>query len=217
MKATQQLHDLGQSLWLDNITRDLPRQRHAEALHRRAVRHGAYLEPDDLRSGDQEAAPPTTPPFTRSCAGQVGRGALLRVGARRPHERGRPVPADLRAHLRRRRLGFARGVAPARLRHQDHAAAAKDLHARAARPNLYIKIPGHEGRAARHRGGDLRGRADQCDAALFARALSSRRRKRTCAASSGASPPAFGRMLPRSRRSSSAAGTSPSRERCPTR
>ena len=23
MKATQQLHDLGQSLWLDNITRDL--------------------------------------------------------------------------------------------------------------------------------------------------------------------------------------------------
>ncbi|HWY49300.1 MAG TPA: transaldolase family protein, partial [Bryobacteraceae bacterium] len=24
MKATQQLHNLGQSLWLDNITRDLP-------------------------------------------------------------------------------------------------------------------------------------------------------------------------------------------------
>lgn len=23
MKATQQLHDLGQSLWLDNITRDI--------------------------------------------------------------------------------------------------------------------------------------------------------------------------------------------------
>ena len=23
MKATQELHDLGQSLWLDNITRDL--------------------------------------------------------------------------------------------------------------------------------------------------------------------------------------------------
>jgi hypothetical protein len=24
MKPTQQLHDLGQSLWLDNITRELP-------------------------------------------------------------------------------------------------------------------------------------------------------------------------------------------------
>ena len=27
MKSTQQLHDLGQSLWLDNITRDLLNQR----------------------------------------------------------------------------------------------------------------------------------------------------------------------------------------------
>jgi hypothetical protein len=27
MKATQKLHDLGQSLWLDNITRGLPRSR----------------------------------------------------------------------------------------------------------------------------------------------------------------------------------------------
>jgi transaldolase len=25
MKVTQQLHNLGQSLWLDNITRELPR------------------------------------------------------------------------------------------------------------------------------------------------------------------------------------------------
>ena len=29
MNATRQLHDLGQSLWLDNITRDMLEQRHA--------------------------------------------------------------------------------------------------------------------------------------------------------------------------------------------
>ena len=31
MKATQLLHNLGQSLWLDNITRDLLDQRHAQS------------------------------------------------------------------------------------------------------------------------------------------------------------------------------------------
>ena len=34
MKATQLLHDLGQSLWLDNITRDLLDSGHAPDLHR---------------------------------------------------------------------------------------------------------------------------------------------------------------------------------------
>ena len=54
MKATQMLHDLGQSLWLDNITRDLLDQRHAGALHRRALGHRTDVESDDFRSGDQE-------------------------------------------------------------------------------------------------------------------------------------------------------------------
>ena len=34
MKATQLLHDEGQSLWLDNITRDLLDERHTQAIHR---------------------------------------------------------------------------------------------------------------------------------------------------------------------------------------
>ena len=34
MKPTKIIHDLGQSLWLDNITRDLAQQRDAAALHR---------------------------------------------------------------------------------------------------------------------------------------------------------------------------------------
>jgi transaldolase len=43
MKTTQLLHSLGQSIWLDNITRE---HRHAQAIHRRAVGDGADLESD---------------------------------------------------------------------------------------------------------------------------------------------------------------------------
>ena len=37
MNMTKKLHDLGQSLWLDNITREHPRQRHAAPIHRRVL------------------------------------------------------------------------------------------------------------------------------------------------------------------------------------
>ena len=52
MNAATRLHDAGQSLWLDNITRELAGQRHARPLHRRPGRHRAHVEPDDLRQGD---------------------------------------------------------------------------------------------------------------------------------------------------------------------
>ena len=41
MKATAKLHDLGQSLWLDNITRALLDSGTLAALHRRTVGHRA--------------------------------------------------------------------------------------------------------------------------------------------------------------------------------
>ena len=42
MKATQRLHDLGQSIWLDNITRELPavrpeRTKRLSGTHKREV------------------------------------------------------------------------------------------------------------------------------------------------------------------------------------
>ena len=96
MNATAQLHDLGQSLWLDNITRDLLDERHARALHRRAVGHRAHLEPDDLRSRDQEQRRLRRGHSQQAARGQVGRGAVLRAGARGPHAGRRPVPAGPR-------------------------------------------------------------------------------------------------------------------------
>ena len=57
MKATKALHNLGQSLWLDNITRDILDQRHAATLYRRAIGYGLDVESDDLRSCDKEQYP----------------------------------------------------------------------------------------------------------------------------------------------------------------
>ena len=53
MKATAKLHDLGQSLWLDNITREMLDSGQLAALHRRVLGHRAHLQPDDLRPGDR--------------------------------------------------------------------------------------------------------------------------------------------------------------------
>ena len=50
--APKTLNQLGQSLWLDNITRDLLDRWNAAALHRHALGHWAHLEPDDLRPRD---------------------------------------------------------------------------------------------------------------------------------------------------------------------
>ena len=84
---------LGQSLWLDNITRDAARQRHAEALHRRAVGDRPHLEPDDLRQRDRQQRLPTTPRSGELMGRAIGRGAVLRAGAAGSAPRRRPVRA----------------------------------------------------------------------------------------------------------------------------
>ena len=51
MKATQRRHDLGQSIWLDNSTRDMLT---SGTLKHRAVSDRADSEPDDPRPRNQE-------------------------------------------------------------------------------------------------------------------------------------------------------------------
>ena len=69
-------------------------------------------------------------------------------------------------------------------------AAAKELHARAKRPNLFIKIPGTKGGVARHRRNDLRRRTRECDPVVqpgtlprCSRGLSAGRRAAHCSRS----------------------------------
>ena len=143
MKPTQQLHDLGQSLWLDNITRTMLARRHARRLHRRALGHRADLEPDDLRQGDLRRRRLRRADRRGRPRGRVDRGALLRAGDRRPARRGRPLPRRPRADRRRRRLLLARGLAAARRRHRgDDRAGGASCTRKGERDNLFIKIPG---------------------------------------------------------------------------
>ena len=75
--------------------------------------------------------------------GQVGRGAVFRPGDRGHHAGRRPVPS--RSHEQTNGVDGWVSLEVSPLLAHDTAstlAAAKDLHARAGRPNLFIKIPG---------------------------------------------------------------------------
>ena len=142
MKATQALHDFGQSLWLDNITRDLLR---SGTLRR-------YI--DDLSVTGLTSNPTI---FDHAIKGSTDYddsiGRKLKEGKSGERLFFELALEDLTraADLFRPTYERTRGldglvsleVSPL-LAHDTKAtiAAAKDLHAQAARPNLLIKIPG---------------------------------------------------------------------------
>ena len=178
MKATQQLHEAGQSLWLDNITRGAarPAARCKRYIDELSVT-GLTSNPTHLRPGDQEQ--------------QRLRRGDPRAGRRRAR-RARQLffelaledltrAADLFRPIherdqRRRRLGLAGGVAALAYDTAGSIAAAKQLHARAAASEPVHQDSRARTKAAGDRGGDLRGRADQRDAAVLARAVPRRGR-----------------------------------------
>ena len=142
LKATGQLHRLGQSLWLDNITRDL--------LSRGTVRHYIdNLSVTGLTSNPTifEQAIKNSSAYDASIAAKVGQGksdeALFFALALEDLTKA----ADLFRPIYDRTNGMdgwvSLEVSP--LLAYDTAgtiAAARSLFARAARPNLMIKIPG---------------------------------------------------------------------------
>jgi len=142
MKATQQLHDLGQSLWLDNITRDL-------------LDGGTLKRYIDELSVTGLTSNPTI--FDNAIKNSAAYDAAIRMKMKD----GKSVEelffelaledltraADLFRPTWDRTVGVdgwvSLEVSP--LLAYDTAstlAAAKRLHARAGRPNLFIKIPG---------------------------------------------------------------------------
>jgi transaldolase len=142
MKATQQLHDLGQSLWLDNITRDLldsgTLKRYIEELSVTGLTSNPTIFDHAIKNSTAYDAP------IREKLGQGKSGeALFFDLALEDLTRA----ADLFRPVYDRTNGLdgwvSLEVSPL-LAHDTAStiAAAKDLHARAARPNLFIKIPG---------------------------------------------------------------------------
>ena len=142
MNAPQRLHDLGQSLWLDNITRDLltsgTLQRYIDELSvtgltsnptifDHAIKHSAAYDAG-IRQGRKD--------------GQAGEALFFAVALADLTQ-----AADLFRPIHDRTAGVdgwvSLEVSPLLADDTSRTlAAAKALHARAGRPNLFIKIPG---------------------------------------------------------------------------
>src|SRR5271154_315526 len=141
-KATQQLHDLGQSIWLDNITRDL-------------LTSGTLQRYLDELSVTGLTSNPTI--FDHAIKNSTSYDAAIREKLKEGKSGERLFfelalddltrAADLFRPIHNRTNGVdgwvSLEVSPL-LAHDTAStlAAAKDLHARAGQPNLLIKIPG---------------------------------------------------------------------------
>ena len=145
-------------------------------LHRRALGHRPDLEPDDLRQGDlrrrrlrradRRGRPGRSRPRSSSSSWRSPTCATRPTSSRPSTSRTDGVDGWVSLE-----------VSP--LLADDTAATieqAAKLHGKAARENLFIKIPGTEAGPAGDRGVDLRRHPDQRHPALLARAVPGRRR-----------------------------------------
>lgn len=149
MKATQQLHNLGQSLWLDNITRDLldsgTLRKYIEELSITGLTSNPTIFDHAIKNSGAYDAEIRDGLRKGSAAEQVFFNLALEDITR---------AADFFRPIYERTNGtdgwVSIEVSPV-VAHDAAStlAAAKDLHARANRPNVFIKIPGtKEGAAA---------------------------------------------------------------------
>ena len=149
MNATKTLHDLGQSLWLDNITRDLVRTGTLAHYISDLSVTGLTSNPTIFDHAIKNSSAYDTAIQDRTRAGTSGEALFFELALE-----DLIAATDLFRPIWNRTHGVdgwvSLEVSP--LLAHDTArtlAAAKELHARAARPNLLIKIPGTpEGLAA---------------------------------------------------------------------
>jgi transaldolase len=142
MKRTQQLHDLGQSLWLDNITRDLlvsgTLHRYLDEFSVTGLTSNPTIFDHAIRSSPAYNAA-IRRALEEGLAGERLFFELALQDLRRAADLFRPI------HDRTNGVDGWVSLEVSPLLAHDTArtiAAAKDLHARAGRPNLFIKIPG---------------------------------------------------------------------------
>jgi transaldolase len=142
MKATQQLHDLGQSLWLDNITRDLldsgTLQRYIEELSVTGLTSNPTIFDHAIKNSAAYDAPIREGLLKGSSAETVFFELAL-DDLTRAADKFRPIH-----NLTNGVDGWVSLEVSPLLAHDTAStlAAAKDLYGRAKRPNLFIKIPG---------------------------------------------------------------------------
>ena len=142
MNATQRLHDLGQSLWLDNITRDLLNsgtlQRYVDEWSVTGLTSNPTIFDHALKNSSAYDASVRE----RLDEGKSGESLFFELALEdltRAADLFRPI------HERTKGVdGWVSLEVSPELAHDTAGtlAAAKALHARADRPNLFIKIPG---------------------------------------------------------------------------
>ena len=142
MKATQRLHDLGQSLWLDNITRDMLRNGTLKRYIDELSVTGLTSNPTIFNQAIKSSTAYDAAIHQKLKEGKTGEALFFELALEDLTQ-----AADLFRPIWDRTNGVdgwvSLEVSP--LLAYDTAstiAAAKDLHARAGRPNLFIKIPG---------------------------------------------------------------------------
>src|SRR6476646_1734906 len=142
MKATQALHDLGQSLWLDNITRDILdngtlRQYIGDLSVTGLTSNPTIFDHAIKKSASYDAA--ISEDLSKGKTGEALFFDLALDDLTRAADLFRPVYDSTKGVD-----GWVSLEVSPLLAYNTATtlAAAKDLHARAARPNLFIKIPG---------------------------------------------------------------------------
>ena len=142
MKATQTLHDLGQSLWLDNITRKLLRTGGLRGYIDKLSVTGLTSNPTIFDHAIKNGADYDDAIKSKLAEGKSGEKLFFELALEDLTQ-----AADLFRSVYDRTNGIdgwvSLEVSPL-LAHDTKStiAEAKDLHARARRPNLLIKIPG---------------------------------------------------------------------------
>src|SRR6266478_605152 len=142
MKATQKLHDLGQSIWLDNITRELLTSGTLERYIDELSVTGLTSNPTIFDHAIKNSTSYDAAIRDKLKEGQSGEGLFFELALddlARAANLFRPI------HDRTSGVDGWVSLEVSPLLAHDTAstlAAARDLHTRAARPNLFIKIPG---------------------------------------------------------------------------
>src|SRR5262245_44190825 len=142
MKATQKLHELGQSLWLDNITRDLLAEGTLKHYIDELSVTGLTSNPTIFDHAIKNSTAYDAAIRQKLKEGKSGEGLFFELALEDLTQ-----AADLFRPIWEKTNGVdgwvSLEVSPL-LAHDTAStlAAAKELHSRAKRPNLFIKIPG---------------------------------------------------------------------------
>jgi transaldolase len=142
MKATQLLYDIGQSLWLDNITRDLLETGTLERYIKELSVTGLTSNPTIFDHAIKNSTAYDTAIHADLKKGKSGEALFFDLAL---DDLTRAADLFRSIHDRTDRVDGWVSLEVSPLLAYDTAstiAAAKDLHSRAGRPNLFIKIPG---------------------------------------------------------------------------